>query len=68
MHATIVTWTLEPVAGGTRLRLEHTGFDTTDQETARGAQYGWKGKLDKDLPAVLTRLSTLGLTPTRSAD
>jgi uncharacterized protein YndB with AHSA1/START domain len=23
---TLVTWTLEPVSGGTRLRMEHTGF------------------------------------------
>jgi uncharacterized protein YndB with AHSA1/START domain len=26
-HETVVTWTLEPVAGGTRLRLEHSGFE-----------------------------------------
>jgi uncharacterized protein YndB with AHSA1/START domain len=25
-HHTLVTWTLEPVADGTHLRMEHTGF------------------------------------------
>ncbi len=56
---TIVAFTLEPVANGTRLRLEHTGF-----EGVRGVMIsfilggGWKKKiLPKSLPAVLALMS-----------
>ena len=47
---TIVAWTLEPVAEGTRLKLEHNGF-----EGARGVAVsimlgnGWKSILRKKL-------------------
>jgi uncharacterized protein YndB with AHSA1/START domain len=55
---TVVTWTLEPVAGGTRLRLDHTGF--------RGARSiivsfilgsGWKGIVRKGILTVVERYS-----------
>ena len=53
---TVVRWTLEPVAGGTRLRLEHTGF------RGLGGIFlsfilgrGWKRMLRKKIPAVLER-------------
>ena len=55
---TFVTWILTPVAGGTRLRLEHTGF-----QGVRGLMdklilgSGWKGMLKKSLPAAIARLS-----------
>ena len=39
---TIVTFTLEPVAGGTRLHAVHTGFVLPRNETAyRGMSEGW---------------------------
>ena len=48
----VVTWTLTPVAGGTHLRMEQSGF-RLDQETAyRGANYGWQrflGNLERVL-------------------
>lgn len=39
---TIVTWTLSPVEGGTRLRLTHSGFVLPRNETAyRNMSDGW---------------------------
>jgi uncharacterized protein YndB with AHSA1/START domain len=54
---TVVTWILTAVEGGTRLRLEHTGF-----QGLRGLMdkfilgSGWKGMLKKSLPAAIARL------------
>ena len=57
----VVTWTLEPIPGGTRLVLQHRDF--------RGMRgfflkwilgSGWKGMLRKALPAVLERLGEPG--------
>lgn len=43
---TVVTLTLEPVAGGTRLRVVHSGFDLPRNETAyRNMSGGWIGVL-----------------------
>jgi uncharacterized protein YndB with AHSA1/START domain len=40
---TVVTWTLTPVPGGTRLRLVHAGFVTPRNESAYKAMgEGWK--------------------------
>ena len=40
---TIVTWTLEPVDSGTRVRLVHSGFVLPKNETAfRNMGEGWK--------------------------
>jgi uncharacterized protein YndB with AHSA1/START domain len=40
---TVVAWTLSRVAGGTRLRLEHSGFVLPRNETAfRGMDEGWR--------------------------
>ena len=51
----VVTWTLTPTDGGTRLRMEQVGF-TADQEMAyRGATAGWPRFLDK-MEAVLAGL------------
>ena len=47
MH-TVVTFTLEPTASGTRLTLVHSGFAPTQKQNFGGARYGWKmmgGKL-----------------------
>jgi uncharacterized protein YndB with AHSA1/START domain len=61
---TIVTWILEPVEGGTRLRLEHTGF------RGLGGFFlkmllgrGWGGMLKTTLPAVIARITDAGLAP-----
>jgi uncharacterized protein YndB with AHSA1/START domain len=40
---TVVTWTLAKVAGGTRLRLVHSGFVTPKNDSAfRNMSEGWK--------------------------
>jgi len=38
---TLVTWTLTPEAGGTRVRMEQSGFRHEDAAAHRGAGYGW---------------------------
>jgi len=49
---TVVTFTLEEVGGGTRLRLVHTGFVLPRNETAyRGMSNGW--------PQVVSRVGTI---------
>ena len=48
MLDTIVTFTLEPTAAGTRLSLVQSGFKPEQQQNFGGARYGWKmmgGKL-----------------------
>ena len=53
---TIVTWTLEPIPTGTRLRLVHSefrGFRGWFLKSIMGS--GWKGMLNKALPQVLGR-------------
>jgi len=37
-----VTWTLTPEAGGTRVRMEQSGFRPQDEAAHRGAGYGWR--------------------------
>jgi len=40
---TVVTWTLEPVKGGTRIRLVHSGFVLPKNESAvQNMSKGWK--------------------------
>ncbi|WHU01995.1 SRPBCC domain-containing protein [Sphingomonas sp. NIBR02145] len=41
----VVTLTLEPVAGGTRLRMEQSGF--TNASNYGGARFGWGKFLDR---------------------
>ncbi|MBF9033585.1 polyketide cyclase [Rhodobacterales bacterium HKCCE2091] len=41
-----VTWTLEPTATGTRLRLEQTGFAEEAPRYYHGARAGWPRFLD----------------------
>jgi uncharacterized protein YndB with AHSA1/START domain len=38
---TVVTWTLVPVEGGTRVRLEQSGFRPADRFASEGAKGGW---------------------------
>jgi uncharacterized protein YndB with AHSA1/START domain len=52
---TRVSFRLEADGDGTRLVLEHTGFDLSLQwaeEVVRGAEYGWSEMLGKLLAAV----------------
>ena len=39
---TVVTWTLSAEAGGTRVRMEQSGFRPEDENNRRGAVYGWQ--------------------------
>lgn len=39
---TVVTLTLTKVSGGTRLRMEQSGFRLQDKGNYRGANYGWQ--------------------------
>ncbi len=55
LHTT-VTWTLAPVEGGTRLRLEQSGFGAEDDNNYKGAAYGWQRNLDA-LDKLLTGLA-----------
>ena len=50
-----VTWTLDASHGGTRLRLEQTGFDSTRSRYFQGARAGWPRFLDA-LEAALSRI------------
>jgi uncharacterized protein YndB with AHSA1/START domain len=50
---TVVTFELTPVAEGTRLRLEHAGWEMRAEPDRDGFDQGWGDKLARDLPAVL---------------
>ncbi len=53
-HNTVVTWTLEPVAEGTRLRMEHSGFKGLSGFFTRlFLSGGWKRIVHERLPANL---------------
>ena len=48
----IVPWTLTKAGGGTRLRMEQSGFKADQEQAYQGAQYGWKnffGSLERVL-------------------
>jgi uncharacterized protein YndB with AHSA1/START domain len=58
---TVLRITLEPVAGGTRLTLEHTGFRGVKAllvSLVMGG--GWKSIVAKRIPAVLDRMADDG--------
>jgi uncharacterized protein YndB with AHSA1/START domain len=38
----VVTWTLTPVQGGTRIRMEQSGFRPEEDAAYKGASYGWQ--------------------------
>jgi len=54
---TTVTWTLTAVEGGTRLRLEQSGFGPQDDNNYKGAAYGWQRNIDA-LEKVLAGLAS----------
>jgi uncharacterized protein YndB with AHSA1/START domain len=41
----VVTLTLEPIAGGTRLRMEQSGF--SNDSNYNGARFGWRSFLER---------------------
>jgi uncharacterized protein YndB with AHSA1/START domain len=46
----VVTWTLTPTEGGTRVRMEQSGFPSEEGAYYKGARYGWQnfiGKLER---------------------
>ena len=55
---TIVTWILAPGnAGGTLLRLEHTGFAAKDQFAFDGLGKGWRGRVAERMGSALAALA-----------
>lgn len=57
---TTVTWRLVPEGSGTRLLLEHAGFDLEDPRQRRahdGMSGGWRGKVSSGIVAVLGELA-----------
>ncbi len=43
----VVTWTLTPVDGGTRLRMEHAGFRPEDEAGYKAMSGGWPRVVEK---------------------
>jgi uncharacterized protein YndB with AHSA1/START domain len=43
---TVVAWTLEPAAGGTRLKMEQSGFRPQDERNRQGAEFGWTRNIE----------------------
>ena len=50
----VVSFELEPVPAGTRLRMEQTGFRPEQKQASGGATYGWRQNFDK-LEALLEK-------------
>jgi len=53
--ATTLAWTLTPADGGTRLRLEQSGFGPDEERNRQGAEYGWARMLDA-LPGIIAEI------------
>jgi len=54
---TVVTWRLTPLEnGGTRLYLEHSGFDP-DSPVFKAMGQGWRGKISGKIPQLLAAQS-----------
>lgn len=45
--ASVVTWTLTPSDGGTRVRMEQSGFPSDESPYYKGASYGWQSFIGK---------------------
>ena len=55
---TVVTWTLTPTpSGGTRLGLEHSGFQPDNKYAFEGARAGWDRMVGTGLRAVLAEMA-----------
>ena len=59
---TVVDWSLQPTAKGTRLELVHSGFKGVGQTILRKFMMGpgWSRMLEKVLPAIIDRVSADG--------
>jgi uncharacterized protein YndB with AHSA1/START domain len=56
---TIVRWTLEPIEGGTRLRLEHTNLqEPWGRELQAMLSQGWKKMLAEKIVCVMEQLGS----------
>lgn len=56
--STVVTWTLEPAQGGTRLILEHTGFKGfRAYMTSYILSSGWKSHIAKAFAATVEKIA-----------
>jgi uncharacterized protein YndB with AHSA1/START domain len=53
---TVVSWTLTAKAGGTLLRLEHTGFQAKDAFALDGLGKGWRGKVGERFAAIVAEI------------
>jgi uncharacterized protein YndB with AHSA1/START domain len=51
----VVTWTLLPTATGTRLRMEHAGFQPHQKQAFAGATAGWH-RVFASLDQILARM------------
>jgi uncharacterized protein YndB with AHSA1/START domain len=67
---TLVTFTLEPVAGGTRLTLVHSGFTgVKGWLISRLLGSGWRSKILRVyLPAAIGRMTDAGYVPGAATD
>jgi uncharacterized protein YndB with AHSA1/START domain len=54
----VVTWTLQAVDGGTRLRLVHSGFRSPQNDFAFGAMSGGWARIVQGLRSVAAQLAT----------
>lgn len=62
--ATVVTWRLEPEGHGTRMFLEHTGFDQDDrlaQARRKIMDGGWRGIVTAGFGTVLDEVAAAGV-------
>jgi uncharacterized protein YndB with AHSA1/START domain len=64
---TTVRYTLEPAEGGTRVRLEHTGFEGPDgMMLSEMLSNGWKTKImTGSFPAAIARVDDAGYHPAK---
>ena len=51
-----VTWTLAPTASGTRLHLEHSGFEPANSFAFENMNKGWRGHIAERLADVAAKL------------
>jgi uncharacterized protein YndB with AHSA1/START domain len=62
---TVVEWTLQQTADGTRVELVHSGFKGVGQTILRKFMMGpgWSRMLEKALPGIIERVSPAGFVP-----
>lgn len=57
----VITWTLTPEEGGTRLDLRHEGLEVLGVVHALMLRIGWGGIMSRMLPKVLANVDAAGL-------